>query len=138
MEVAPQSDLPDNFTGDRSFSTAIYFLLNEDDFSTFHRIKSDEIWHFYDGTTIKLWAINENGNLSEYLLGRDLDNGEVPLVMIPKNTWFAAEVVDKKSYGLVGCTVSPGFHFDDFEMGQKSQLLEKYTEHSTLLERLCR
>ena len=123
--------LPGNREGVRSVSTAIYFLLEGNNFSAFHRIKSDEIWHFYDGSPLMIYAINRKGKLNEYPLGIDS-----PMQIIPKEEWFAAELMDKSSYVLVGCTVAPGFEFADFEMGEKSELLKLFPECEEVLMRL--
>ena len=118
-DVAPESGLPKNFTGKRNFLTSIYFLLEDNDFSAFHRIKSDEIWHYYAGTSaIEILTI-ENGKIRKQLLGNDIENSEQLQVVAPKNTWFAARLKRPVGYGLVGCTVSPGFHFEDFEMADE-------------------
>ncbi len=125
--------LPLQRTGVRSINTAIYYLLEKENFSAFHRIKSDEIWHFYDGEPIVIYVLDKNGKLEELLL--DKDN---PMQIVPKNTWFAAELKDKNSFALLGCTVAPGFDFKDFEMGEKSQLIKAYPEHKECIERLAK
>lgn len=123
--------LPGNRSGIRSMSTAIYFLLKGNDFSAFHRIKSDEIWHFYAGASLIIYAIDEEGMLTEYPL-----HNEIPMQIIPKNNWFAAELKDKNSFALVGCTVSPGFDFDDFEMGDRGLLQKEFSQYSEIIQRL--
>ncbi len=125
--------LPLQRTGIRSINTAIYYLLEKEIFSAFHRIKSDEIWHFYDGKSIVIYVIDKKGKLEELLL--DKNN---PMQIVPKNTWFAAELKDKNSFALVGCTVAPGFDFEDFEMGERSRLLSEYPDHEILIERLTK
>ena len=113
----------------RNASTSIYFLLDGSQVSKFHRLKSDELWHFYDGSAIKLYVINEAGEFSTFLLGNDLASGEVFQVVIRKNSWFAAEVMDKKSYSLIGCTVSPGFDFTDFELASRKNLMDQFPNY---------
>ncbi|MAZ93405.1 MAG: cupin domain-containing protein [Bacteroidales bacterium] len=128
---ADSNCLPKNFKGSRSFSTAIYFMLEKVDISVFHKIKSDEIWHFHDGDPLVIYVIENNGKITELNLGiSDLEN-IFPQVTVPANSWFAAK--SKGEYTLVSCTVSPGFDFNDFEMADKEYLLEKYPEHSTLI-----
>ena len=73
-----------------------------------------------------------------HIVGNTPHQEELPMVVIPKNVWFAAELIDKTSFALVGCTVSPGFHFEDFEMAHKNPLMMKFPEHSLLIERMCR
>lgn len=133
--VSPDA-LPARFGGERAFSTSIYFLLNKNEISAFHRIKSDEIWHFYDGTAALIHIIDESGKLTTLHLGRGIELGESFQAVAPKNCWFAAEVFDKKSFALVGCTVSPGFDFNDFELADRDELSKAYPEHKELIERL--
>lgn len=127
-EVISKNALPSNFDGDRNCSTSIYYLLEGDDFSAFHRIKSDELWHFYTGTSAIeiLWI--ENGKLHKSKLGNDIESKQHFQLAIKKNLWFAARLLNKSGFALLGCTVSPGFHFKDFEMANSS-LLEEFTEH---------
>ena len=119
----------------RNYSTSIYFLLEGNQVSKFHRLKSDEIWHFYDGDSAVIHIINQNGELSEIKLGRKIDQGEVFQTVIEKNNWFAAEVNNKKSFVLVGCTVSPGFDFSDFEFGKQYDLIKNYPVYKDLIKR---
>jgi uncharacterized protein len=136
-EVIAQSALPSRFKGDRSFSTSIYFLLENEQFSAFHRINSEEIWHFYKGNSITLYIISEEGNLSTVVLGDDIDKGETLQVIIPRNCWFAAGLNQQNTFCLVGCTVAPGFDFHDFELGEYKKLKENYPQHNSLLESFC-
>jgi uncharacterized protein len=124
--------------GERSFSTSIYFLLEGEDFSAFHRIRSDEIWHFYDGSPALISAISPDGELKQYLLGKDLRNKESLQLVIPADCWFATKVNKKDSFVLAGCTVAPGFDFDDFELAEKDLLQEKYPQYSDLIAQLTR
>jgi len=116
----------------RCISTAIYYMLVGDQFSAFHRIKSDELWHHYMGSSLTLYAI-DNGKLSKIKMGNG--TGEVPQVAIKANTWFAASLNDKKSYCLLGCTVSPGFDYSDWELGKRNELIKMYPQHKKIIER---
>lgn len=120
----------------RNYSTSIYFLLEGKQVSKFHRLKSDEIWHFYDGSPIKIYIIDEKGKLTENILGKRMNDGAVFQTVIRKNNWFAAELINKKSFSLVGCTVSPGFDFSDFEFGDREQLSNQFPKLKELIERL--
>jgi len=124
--------------GPRSMATAIYFLLTVDQFSALHRLRSDEMWHFYTGSPLTLHIIDPQGNLSQIRLGANPDNGENFQVVVKAGCWFGATVDDVEGYALVGCTVSPGFEFEDFELGDRQQLLERYPQHRELIERLTR
>lgn len=130
------NSLPDRFSDDRSISTSIYFLLVVDEFSAFHKIKSDEVWHFYDGDPVSIYVIDNEGKLIEYKLGINPDDGFAPQVIIPANTWFASETTG--SYSLVGCTVAPGFDFNDFEMGDRHLLTGQYRKHQEIIHRFTR
>ena len=130
--------LPKNFQGDRSFSTAIYFLLQESDFSAFHRIKSDECWHFYEGGTLLIHVLQQNGSYSCARLGRNIQEGETFQYVVPAGAWFASEPAASSFFALVGCTVAPGFDFADFEMASKENLLAQFPEHELLINRLFR
>jgi predicted cupin superfamily sugar epimerase len=130
--------LPSEFTGNRHYSTAIYFLLQQGDFSAFHRIKSDECWHFYEGGTLLIHIIDEKGNYSCLHLGKNIHEGEVFQFVIPAGSWFASEPSAESEFSLVGCTVAPGFDFADFEMANARTLLKLYPQHQSLIQRLCR
>lgn len=132
------SSLGDRYTSKRSYSTCIYFLLTSESFSAFHRIKQDEIWHFYDGSPILLHIITESGNHTTHLIGRDIQNGEVPQFVVPGGVWFAAEATDDNSYSLVGCTVAPGFDFEDFELKSKKELITLFPEREEIISKLSR
>jgi predicted cupin superfamily sugar epimerase len=130
--------LPAGFGGSRAASTAIYFLLQGEDFSAFHRLRSDEVWHFYAGEPVVVHVIEPNKNCSRILLGRDPEAGQVLQAVVPAGCWFASHVVDWNSFALVGCTVAPGFDFEDFEMGKRVELAARYPQHQELIERLTR
>lgn len=127
-----------SFSGARNISTGIYFLLSQGNFSAFHRIKSDEMWHFYAGDPLSIFVIYPTGELNEIRLGLDLENGEVPQAVVPANCWFASRVHGQGDYTLVGCTVAPGFDFEDFEMADQQELVESYPDHIALITTLTR
>ncbi len=130
--------LPIDINGNRSFSTAIYFLLQQGDFSAFHRIKSDECWHFYEGGTLLIHVLYENGLYNCTRLGRNIQEGEVLQFVVPAGAWFSSEPAAATFFALVGCTVAPGFDFADFEMAKKEILLQQFPDQMSLVERLCR
>lgn len=133
-----QLNLGPDYDGKRNFSTCIYFLLTSDNFSAFHRIKQDEIWHFYEGSPIRLHVITPEGDYCEHLIGRALNDGQVPQFVVPGGSWFAAEVMRKSSCALVGCTVSPGFDFKDFELKTRKELITLFPDHVKIISRLTR
>jgi len=134
----PQVTLPGGYTGDRSYATSIYFLLDSTTFSAFHRIRSDELWHFHAGTALNLYIIDIQGKLTTIKVGNNLDNNEQLQAVIPANSWFAAKVIADESFTLVGCTVAPGFDFDDFELANRDELSTMFPEHGTLIKDLTR
>ena len=136
--IVVKTVLPPAFSGDRGVATAIYFLLEGGDFSAFHRLRSDEMWHFYAGGTLVVSVIDKRGQYSEILLGRDAEAGEVFQAVVKAGCWFGARVKDSKSFALVGCTVSPGFEFDDFELGKRAELVRLYPQYWEVLEKLTR
>ena len=121
---APENVLTPNFGGVRNLATSIYYLLENKDFSAWHKIKSDEIWHYYTGnSTIEILSIENNGIIKRRL-GPNPDNGASFQVVIPSNTWFAARLLSEEGFALAGCTVSPGFHFSDFILADESLINE--------------
>ena len=121
---------------DRRYATAIYFLLLEDKFSAFHRITSDELWHFYTGSPLDVFVINAQDEMEEIHLGPDPEAGQTFQAVVPGGRWFASRMAQPDSYALVGCTVSPGFDFRDFEMGDRYALSSRYPQHATLIKSL--
>ena len=128
--------LPDRFPGARSLSTAITFLLPGNEFSALHRIRSDEVWHHYAGSALTVHVIDPDGTYRQMKLGKDPQAGEGPQSTVPAGCWFGATVDDGGSCALVGCTVSPGFDFEDFELAVRSDLVERYPQHRSIIERL--
>lgn len=130
--------LSQGFSGARAASTAIYFLLEGGNFSAFHRLRSDELWHFYAGSPLCVEVIQLRGEHSSILLGSDPEEGQVFQAVVPAGCWFASHVADWKGWALVGCTVAPGFDFADFEMGKRAELLREYPQHREMIARLTR
>jgi len=136
--VLAKSALPAGFGGDRAAATAIYFLLEGKNYSAFHRLRSDEMWHFYAGVPLVVHVIDPTGEYSSIVLGRDPDAGQVLQAVVRAGCWFASHVADGKGWSLVGCTVAPGFEFEDFEMAKQAELVERYPQYRALIERLTR
>ena len=137
-ESIPAAALPERFTGDRLFSTAIYFLLEQGNFSAFHRIKSDECWHFYSGDPLEIFILHNDGSLQVVTLGSSIEKGHHFQFVVPANCWFSSRPAAESRYCFVGCTVAPGFDFTDFEMANAATLSKEYPSHSVLIETLCR
>jgi len=127
----------DTDRGARSAASAIYYLLEKGQFSAFHRIKSDELWHFYAGGPLAIRVIDQNtGKLDTITLGKDIGKNQEPQAVVRAGCWFAAE--PKGAYSLVGCTVSPGFDYADWEIGSRDKLLKLYPKHRRAIERFAK
>jgi len=133
-ETIAKSALPGRYGGDRVFSTQIYFMLVAGNFSAFHKVNSDETWHFYDGSSVILHLLVPAEGLVDIRLG--VEDGANPQYTIPMGVWFAAEVSDGGDFSLVGCSVAPGFDFDDFELANKETLYSQFP--LDIVNRLCR
>ncbi len=118
----------------RDAVTSIYYLLSDDMFSAFHRLKSDEIWHHYCGSPVSIEVIQTDGRHRELVIGMD-DRWQAA---IEAGVWFAARLGDSESYALVGADVAPGFDFADFEMGERETLIAAFPQHESLIGRLTR
>jgi predicted cupin superfamily sugar epimerase len=135
-ETIPSDALPPRFAGERTLATSIYFLLPGTEVSCLHRLSSDEIWHFYTGSTLELHIFDRTGEYQEILLGHTHTGGNIFQAVIEHGSWFGAKVKEKKSFSLVGCTVAPGFAFDDFELGNRQDLLHTFPRHRRIIEAL--
>lgn len=128
--------LPERYGSDRACATAIYFLLEGGQVSKFHRLRSDELWFHHAGSSLTLSLIEPDGAARQFALGQDIDNGEQPQLLLPRNRWFGASVNRENSYTLVSCVVAPGFDFEDFELATRDHLLSMYPQHQTTIEHL--
>ncbi len=113
-------------------------MLTSDTFSAFHKINQDEIWHFYEGSALKLYVISDKGEYSEHVIGNDFAAGQVPQFVVPGGHWFAAKTIETDSYSFVGCTVSPGFDFADFVLPKREELISKFPQHQEIISQLTR
>ncbi|MET3230288.1 UNVERIFIED_ORG: putative cupin superfamily sugar epimerase [Burkholderia sp. 1263] len=121
----------------RSASTAIYYLLCDGAHSAWHRIKSDELWHFHAGEPLLVHVLDETGALVTHRLGNALTHADAVFqAVVPAGLWFAAECADPSTFALVGCTVAPGFEFSEFELADARALKARYPRHAALIERL--
>lgn len=137
-EYIAQDHLPARYTGNRSFSTGIYFLVKGGEFSSLHRIQSDEMWHFYSGTSLTVYAIDLLGEMQQVHLGSNPEKGEVFQAVIPAGYWFGSIVEEPEGFALVGCTVAPGFDFVDFELASRQELAKQFPQHQDIITKLTR
>lgn len=131
-----QSDqlVSSDFMMDRPSLSSIYYLLESDDFSAFHRLNQDEQWHFYTGTALTIHMLSDDGIYSYEMLNAD----GLFQVTVPSGVYFGATVCKPDSFALVGCTVAPGFEYDDLEMPTRDDLLRRFPCHAALIQRLTR
>lgn len=122
----------------RSASTGIYFLMEDENFSAFHRIQSDEMWHYYKGAALSVYMIKETGELEILKIGDNPEKGEVFQAVVPAGVWFASRVEFPNTFSLVGCTVAPGFDFEDFELANREELIKKFPQYSKIITELTR
>lgn len=110
----------------RSASTAIYYLMTQDQFSALHRLPQTEVFHFYLGSPIEMVQIDSQGNLRRLCLGQEISKGQQVQVVVEKNTWQGARLLSGGDWALIGATVSPGFEFEDMELASRSDLISLY------------
>lgn len=128
----------EGFASERNVSTGIYFLLQRGNFSAFHKIKSDEMWHFYAGDPLLVHMLPSDGSYTCVTIGNNINNHQTFQFVVPANTWFASEPAPQAAFSLVGCTVAPGFDFADFEMAKAKDLVQQFPAQEALIKRLCR
>jgi predicted cupin superfamily sugar epimerase len=128
--------LASRYRGERCVSTAIYYLLTPNTFSAMHRVKSDEIFHFYDGSPVKMLQLHEDGRSEEIILGSDVLAGQQPQVVVPHGVWQGSYLLPGGEFALFGCTVAPGFEYADYEHGQRAELIARYPAFAELINRL--
>lgn len=137
-DLLPCEGLPERYGTGRSISTAIYFMLTGDTFSAFHRLRSDEIWHFYSGDPAELHLLFPDGHHERIVVGPEIAGGQTPQAVIPHGCWFAARVLKPDGYILMGCTVAPGFDFADFELADRGTLIQHFPHHAELITAFTR
>ncbi|MFL9961554.1 cupin domain-containing protein [Paraburkholderia sediminicola] len=120
-----------------SASTAIYYLLCDGAHSAWHRIRSDEVWHFYAGEPLHVHVLHKHGALITHKLGNTVTHPDAVFqAVVPAGLWFAAECADPAAFALVGCTVAPGFEFSEFELADLDALRAEYPQHAESIVRL--
>jgi predicted cupin superfamily sugar epimerase len=130
-----QQMLPYGFKGSRRICTSIYYLLRTKDISKLHRLKSDEIWYYHYGGSLKIVMIDQEGKKFTKMLGPNAEKSDLLQVEIPAGTIFGAMVSEENSYCLVGCVVTPGFEFSDFELFDREDLIQAYPKHADLINK---
>jgi predicted cupin superfamily sugar epimerase len=136
-----RSELQVKFTGfeeHRNVATSIFFLLEDGKFSALHRIKSDEIWHFYDGDPLEIIEISPEGTLTKTLLGRNITEDQKLVYCVKAGNWFGSRPATGSNFSLVGCTVAPGFDFVDFEMPNRDFFISHFPQHREIVFAMTR
>jgi predicted cupin superfamily sugar epimerase len=130
--------LPDRYRGPRNVCTAIYYLLEPNTFSALHRVASDEIFHFYLGDPVEMLQLWPDGSSKMVVIGSDLEHGMAPQVVVRQGVWQGARLVNGGQFALLGCTVSPGFEFADYENGSRDVLIQAYPGCKDMIGALTR
>ena len=130
--------LPGRYSGPRAFGTAIYYLLTPETFSAMHRLRSDEIFHFYLGDPVEILVIPPGGVGRTFTLGSRLATGERPQLLVPRGSWQGSRLIPGGRVALLGTTVAPGYESEDFERGNREELIEKFPGHASLIRVLTR
>jgi uncharacterized protein len=136
--VLQKGALPSSYPGDRSVATAIYYLLTPDTFSTLHRLRGDEIFHFYLGDPVEMLELRADGTGVITLLGQDIASGQKLQHVVPAGVWQGSRLVAGGEYALLGTTVSPGFDYEDYETGQRDGLIAQYPKFKDRISALTR
>ena len=120
--------------------TCIYYLVTDDSFSAFHKLKSTEVYNFYLGARLELTLINESGEVQTIILGPNIMESDQLQAVVAEGIWQAARILPGETQGwsLIGTTVTPGFEFEDFELAEREQLIKQYPQHAKLISRLTR
>lgn len=139
--IAPESFSDGRYTGPRRTSTAIYYLLEPHTFSEMHVLKSDEIFHHYLGDAVEMLQCFPDGTSKRIILGKDIAAGELLQAVVPRGVWQGSHLLhpeEPNSWALLGCTVSPGFEFEDYADAPRAELIAKWPHERALLELLTR
>ena len=128
--------LPPRYQGSRAASTAIYYLLTPNTYSALHRLQTDEVFHFYLGSPIRMLQLDPNGQGRTIVLGPDVLNGQELQVVVPRGGWQGSVLKPSGDFALLGCTVAPGFEYIDYETGGRAALLTQYPAFADLIHRL--
>lgn len=134
-ESLPGNGLPARYGADRSVSTAIYYLLTPTSYSALHRLKSDEVFHFYSGGAVQMLQLYKDGSGQIVTLGSVTDGGQ-PQVVVPRGVWQGSVMGPNGEFALMGCTVAPGFDYADYEEGRRDELVAQYPQFANWIRRL--
>jgi hypothetical protein len=137
-ELVPAHSLPSRYKGNRPFATSIYFLVTHDNFSSFHRLLSDEIWFFHFGAPLNLHIITPGGRYIPVKLGCNIEAGETFQYVVTRGSWMAASVDEAYTFSLAGTVVAPGFRFDDFTLATHHMLIKQFPHLEDVVNKFTR
>lgn len=137
-ERIPRAVVDSRYPSERSICTAIYYLLTPEMFSAMHRVRSDEIFHFYRGDPVEMLMLYPDGSHELVMLGSDVLSGEKPQMLVPHGVWQGCMLKAGGEYALMGCTVAPGFEFEDYEHGDRTSLISAYPDCKRIITKLTR
>lgn len=125
-------------TLNRNLGTCIYYLITPEEFSTLHRLPSDEIFHFYQGDPVEMIQISELGEISTVILGSNILEGQQVQALVPGGVWQGTRLAQGGQYALLGTTVFPGFDYSDFELGLRVDLANQFPNLSSAIAKFTR
>ncbi len=134
--IIPGGAVPGRHGTPRTYSTAIYYLVTPGRFSCLHRVASTEIFHFYRGDAVQMLQLHPDGSARTLVIGPDIEAGQRPQVVVPRGVWQGTRLVDGGRYALLGCTVAPGFEYEDYEHGDRAALSARYPDWTEEIARL--
>jgi hypothetical protein len=139
-DLLDAQSLPARYQGKRVAGTAIYAVQTKEDFSALHKLATDEIWHFYGGHPLEMLLLYPDGHGQIVVIGSDVVKSQHPQFVVPRDVWQGSRPMgaEPETYSFFGNTLAPGFEFDDFEMGYRDELQEKYPEFASYIARLTR
>jgi uncharacterized protein len=139
-DIIPAAALPDRYKGDKPLGTAILFLLtaDPDSFSALHKLPTDEIYHFYLGDPVEMLNLYADGRSERILLGQDLKNGQHIQYTVARDVWQGSHLLPGGEWALLGTTMAPAFTNDDYQGGDREELIALYPEQSDLIIQLTR
>jgi len=136
--IAPTQFADARYNGPRHLYSAIYYLLEPGTFSEMHMLQSDEIYHHYLGGAVELLQLHPDGQSKTIHIGKDLAAGQRPQVLAPRNVWQGSRLLDPEGFALLGCTVSPGFEFADYQTLPRAELITHWPHEAERITQLTR
>ena len=122
----------------RRTSTAIYYLLEPGTFSEMHMLQSDEVFHHYMGGAVEMLQLFADGSFSRVVIGCDLEAGERPQAVVRRGVWQGSRLLIQEGWALLGCTVSPGFEFADYQDASAEELMARWPREAEMIRGLTR